>query len=75
MSDWILTSNQQPTEQDEYLITFTASDYRGKRTRPFIEICEYSIYKGIGAWCTDLLRYPDIEVIAWQPLPDPAKVN
>ena len=74
MMDWISVNDELPTEEGEYLITFTAK-FGSTRTRPLIQICEWAEYKGEYYWSTDIFDYSDIEVLAWMPLPEPYKAG
>ena len=72
---WIPVSERLPKEYGEYLITWTTSQSK----RPFIAICEceisnlYNFEKNRfdAVWLLDdyIKNYPDVEVIAWMPLP------
>lgn len=78
---WISVKDQLPEEYGEYLITWITSQSK----RPFIAICECEISNTYNheknrfdvVWLLDdyIKAYPDVEVIAWQPLPEPAKVG
>ena len=64
---WITTP---PEDYGEYLITFTAL-LGDRRSKNLVDLAEYD-----GTWLTHHLRslgYGDIEVLAWQPLPEPWK--
>lgn len=79
MTRWIPVSEGLPEEYGEYLITIL----QGKRT--FIAICEgevtseydYAKNRFKYEWLLDdyIKLYPDVEVIAWQPLPNPYKAE
>ena len=76
---WIPVKERLPEEYGEYLITWTTSQTK----RPLIAICEYEItseydYKYSrfkGEWLLDdyIKNYPNVNVIAWMPLPLPFK--
>lgn len=76
---WISVKDQLPEEYGEYLITWITSQSK----RPFIAICECEISSTYNheknrfdvVWLLDdyIKAYPDVEVIAWQPLPEPAE--
>ena len=78
---WISVKERLPEEYGEYLITWTTSQTK----RPLIAICEYEItseydYKYSrfkGEWLLDdyIKNYPNVNVIAWMPLPEPAKLE
>ena len=76
---WIPVSERLPEEYGEYLITWTTS----QSERPFIGISEgedtleydheHNRFKF--EWLLDdyIKAYPNVEVIAWMPLPEPYK--
>lgn len=78
-SKWIPVSERLPEKYGEYLITWTTSSSK----KPFISICECEetlVYNHENnrfnvEWLFDdyIKCYPDIEVIAWMPLPKPYK--
>lgn len=78
---WISVSERLPEEYGEYLITWTTSSSK----KPFISICEceetlvydYEHNRFKVEWLFDdyIKDYPDVEVIAWMPLPDPYKAE
>lgn len=75
--DWIPCNDRLPEAYGEYLITWTTSQSK----RPFIAICEGEITGEYDhennrfkfEWLLDdyIKAYPDVEVIAWMPLPEP----
>lgn len=81
MDKWIPVSERLPEEYGEYLITWTTSQSK----RPFIGISEgeetleydheHNRFKF--KWLLDdyIKVYPNVEVIAWMPLPEPYKAE
>lgn len=71
---WIPTSERLPDEYGEYLITWSTT----LSERPFIGIAEYEILDEYdytsnrfkGEWLLEdyIKQYPNVQVIAWQPL-------
>lgn len=78
---WIPISEGLPEEYGEYLITWTTSQSK----RPFIGISEGEITGEYDhkhnrfkfEWLLEdyIKVYPDVEVIAWMPLPEPYKAG
>ena len=78
---WVPVSERLPEEYGEYLITWTTSTSK----KPFISICEceetlvydheHNRFKV--EWLLDdyIKGYPDIEVVAYMPLPEPYKAE
>ena len=74
---WIPCSERLPEEYDDYLITYTTSQSK----RPFIAICEGEETREYDhernrfkfEWLLEdyIKAYPNVEVIAWMPLPEP----
>lgn len=74
---WTPVSERLPEEYGEYLITWTTSQSK----RPFIGISEGEVTSEYDheqnkfkfEWLLDnyIKNYPDVEVIAWRPLPEP----
>ena len=73
---WFSVSERLPEEYGEYLITWTTSQSK----RPFIGISEGEVTSEYDhehnrfkfEWLLDdyVKNYPDVEVIAWMPLPE-----
>ena len=78
---WIPVDERLPGEYGEYLITWTTS----RSKKPFIAISEGEVTSEYDhennrfrfEWLLDdyIKVYPDIEVIAWMPLPEPYKAE
>jgi hypothetical protein len=78
---WIPCSERLPEEYGEYLITWITSQSK----KPFIAICEceisnlYNFEKNRfdAVWLLEdyIKAYPDVEIIAWMPLPEPYKAE
>lgn len=68
---WIEVDDNPPEEPGEYLILWTTSISK----RKFIEIAECEIIDNHIEWLLDdyMKNYPDVKVIAWQPLPSMPK--
>ena len=70
--EWIPCSERLPSENDEFLITWTASVTNG----PLLAFAEYEpddfLVSG-GKWYLedDMREFKDVDVIAWIPLPKP----
>ena len=69
---WIPCSERLPSENDEFLITWTAS----VTNKPLLAFAEYepdALLVGGGKWLLedDMREFKDVDVIAWMPLPKP----
>ena len=72
-NQWIPVT-QPPTESDEYLITWKTS----LSSKSLLSIAEYVIHQNDETeWILDdyIHHYPNVEIIAWMPLPEPYKEN
>ena len=77
---WIPCSERLPRAYDEYLLTWTT----GMSNRPLLTVGEYEPCEindedgGCGEWILDDYiekAYPNVEVIAWMPLPEPYRAE
>ena len=64
---WIPTNEELPEKQDVYLVTWKSS----LTNRLFLQMLEYDVEDG--KWILEkyMESYKDVEIIAWQPVPEP----
>lgn len=63
MDDWI--TDRLPDVQDEYLVTWKTSACEKR----FLAICEFEVDEECWIYEGYMNSYPNVEVIAWMPLP------